>query len=264
MSTTPEKNPEIALIEALVKFQSECHAIAKDSRGKVAGTSKAGKAYSYDYTYLSLAKLREETAPALAKNGLAVTQVESFDEGYIVLLTKLVHVAGASIEAYRPVCTIDAALADAQRYGSALSYARRYSYNTILGIAPEDEDDDGGQARGMDKTTKPRAAAKPKADAKPKDEKPKNFTIQFVSEQGEVEEVTFDRTPANIKGMIERFEKSQENDNGVWWGNRSVVADLCGAHGKARDIPICSPSLGDMSFGEWADAQEAAHGEPEG
>ena len=261
--TTPG-DPRLAMIEALAKFQAECRTVRKDSE------ADAGK---FKYNYLSLAKLREATAEAMSDNGLVITQAEGFNETHVLLSSSLMHTAGYEVISQRPICTIDAALADAQRYGSAMSYARRYSYLALLGIAPEDEDDDGNAATDMDKTkgngkaAPPKSKAPPKAPGKaspPKGKEPpdseKTFKVSYVSDQGEIEEVSLTRNGKNVKGMIERCEASMENDNGWWWAHRDEFSKLCKAGGAT--IEIFSPSLGNLTFGEWCEAMQSANGEP--
>lgn len=246
-AVNPEKDQQ-AFLKALAKFQGAMAAVAKDAK------AEAGK---FSYSYLTLAKLREATAKPLADNGLAIIQGERFNDTHIILDTTLYHTDGGYCVASRPIATIDAALSSAQNYGSALSYARRYSYMALLGIAAEDDDGAAASTKDMGKTKKPPAKPRNKTE----EGKPKNFTVQFVTEQGEVQERTLQRTPKEIKGMIERCEKSMEVDGGWWWAHRDAFNNLCKTGASA--VEIFSPSLGNLTFLEWCDAQEAAHGEPE-
>lgn len=89
--------------------------------------------------YADLAALREASLPALNSNGLAVVQFTSVDEvGNLYLHTRLAHVSGEFIEGRYP---LPVALDKPQAMGSALTYARRYGWGTIIGLASEDDDD---------------------------------------------------------------------------------------------------------------------------
>src|SRR6187399_807152 len=58
--------------------------------------------------------------------------------GLINLTTMLAHASGEWIASDWPVCPI-AELANPQRMGAALTYARRYALFTLVGIAGEDD-----------------------------------------------------------------------------------------------------------------------------
>lgn len=122
--------PQLKLVEALVKFQGEVGSIQKKSVG-VHGAK-----------YAQLADVMKEVLPALNKNGLAVTQWPTQIEGQPALRTILHHSSGESIEDTMPLILPKQ---DPQGQGSAITYARRYSLASILGLVI-DEDDDGQKA----------------------------------------------------------------------------------------------------------------------
>lgn len=93
--------------------------------------------------YADLAGIRDATAPVLAKNGLTITQFTTVTEAGLVLTTRLLHNSGQWMEGEYPL-PMD--LAKPQQMGSALTYARRYSWSAVCGIAAE-EDDDGNAAQ---------------------------------------------------------------------------------------------------------------------
>lgn len=95
--------------------------------------------------YADLASVRNACVPVLAKNGIAVTQlIERDDDNLLNLSTTLLHKSGEWIASVFP---LPEKLLDEnpQAFGSALSYARRYSLGSICGIAT-DHDDDGNIA----------------------------------------------------------------------------------------------------------------------
>jgi hypothetical protein len=100
--------------------------------------------------YSDLAGVREATLPILNKHGFAVIQTTFYLEGVLFLKTELAHKSGDSRMSEYPI-----APGTPQQQGSALTYARRYSWSAITGIASE-EDDDGNAAT----QTKPSQIAK--------------------------------------------------------------------------------------------------------
>jgi hypothetical protein len=75
----------------------------------------------------------------LADNGLCVMQLPEQVEGKDILVTMLAHSSGQWITSEYPLL---AARMDSQGFGSAMTYAKRYSLCALLGIVA-DEDDDG-------------------------------------------------------------------------------------------------------------------------
>lgn len=105
--------------------------------------------------YADLAACLEAVLPALNDNGLALQQVIDDAEHGITVETKLVHESGETLnfgKLFVPVVKNDA-----QGYGSALTYGRRYGV-MLLGIAPED--DDGNAAARSAPVAKPKRPAR--------------------------------------------------------------------------------------------------------
>ena len=98
---------------------------------KIANPGKDGK--SHHGKYATLAAILDHVRPVLAEHGLAVLQpIEA--EG---VRTMIVHESGGVYDAGTyPV----GAFANPQAQGSAISYARRYSLMSVLGIAGADDD----------------------------------------------------------------------------------------------------------------------------
>jgi len=92
--------------------------------------------------YADLSACVEAVIDALNSNGLGLVQVTHPCESGVSVETVLVHESGQTMT--NGVLHVPASKQDAQGYGSALTYARRYSLMAICGIAPED--DDGNKA----------------------------------------------------------------------------------------------------------------------
>ena len=129
---------------ALVKAQKEFGPALKSSTNP-----------HFKSRYADLAACVEAVIDALNNNGIALTQrVAPCDDGVIVE-TVFIHESGEIINCGQ--LHVPASKQDAQGYGSALTYARRYSLMAACGIAPED--DDGNAA-----TQRPSAPAQPIPD----------------------------------------------------------------------------------------------------
>ena len=135
-------SPDIgALAAALAKAQASYGDLTKGH------TATVGTSYSYDYA--SLADCLAAVLPALSANGLALLQPAAAGPGGVVITTMLVHSSGQWIASSLLMPVKDNA---PQSLGSGLTYARRYSLCSLVGIAP-DEDDDGSKAQGATATT---------------------------------------------------------------------------------------------------------------
>lgn len=88
--------------------------------------------------YADLAVCVEAVIDALNDAGIALVQPTHECESGVMVETLFIHESGETISAGR--LHVPATKQDAQGYGSALTYARRYSLMAACGIAPEDDD----------------------------------------------------------------------------------------------------------------------------
>lgn len=88
--------------------------------------------------YADLSACIEAVIDALNNNGIFLTQVSHESEKGVTIETIFVHELGEERSAGK--LHVPATKQDAQGYGSALTYARRYSLMAACGIAPEDDD----------------------------------------------------------------------------------------------------------------------------
>jgi hypothetical protein len=136
-----------ALAAALAKAQGELKNIEK---GKINTHFKT--------KYADIADGLDVVRPVLSKHGIAIIQATDMnpDTGIFWLTTRLVHTSGEWVESIYPL-----PVGKAQEQGSAITYARRYSLFSMVGVAGTNEDDDGNAAN-----TAPASPAK--APPKPK------------------------------------------------------------------------------------------------
>ena len=96
--------------------------------------------------YANLNDVVNASRKALASNGLSVIQriVRTGSAG-MTLLTRLCHSSGQWIESSM---TVNPQKQDIQSLGSYLTYIRRYTYSSIVGVVVGEKDDDGEKAMG--------------------------------------------------------------------------------------------------------------------
>lgn len=102
----------------------------------------AGKGSKFSYKYATLDAVLSAIDEASVKVGLTYLQEPVNVQGFIGVKTYLMDESGAIAE-FAPFLV--PAGKTAQDYGSALTYARRYSISAVFGVASE-EDDDAEQA----------------------------------------------------------------------------------------------------------------------
>lgn len=88
--------------------------------------------------YVDLAGCVEAVIDALNENGIFLMQATHECDDGVIVETIFIHESGEQITAGK--LHVPAAKQDAQGYGSALTYARRYTLMAACGIAPEDDD----------------------------------------------------------------------------------------------------------------------------
>ncbi len=88
--------------------------------------------------YADLSNVVEAVIDALNDNGIGLIQQTHEDATGVTVETLLIHESGETLSSGR--LHVPASKQDPQGYGSALTYARRYSLMAACGIAPEDDD----------------------------------------------------------------------------------------------------------------------------
>lgn len=133
-------NVEIkSLASALVKAQSEM------------GGAKKGVTNTFFKTkYADLSSVAEAISSAAAAHGLGYIQVAHEREHAAAIETIIVHESGETLSCGIVSCPVEKS--NAQGYGSAMTYARRYSLAAAFGVCPED-DDGNAAAKSPPKST---------------------------------------------------------------------------------------------------------------
>lgn len=92
-------------------------------------------------SYCPLEVVMEKVLPVLHGNGIMLIQQVTTIDDQPALLTRLQTVSGRGIESTMLLLPQSQ---NAQAQGAAVTYARRYALQTILGITPEDDVDGNG------------------------------------------------------------------------------------------------------------------------
>jgi len=140
-----------SIASALVKAQREFGPALKSSTNP-----------HFRSKYADLSACIEAVIDALNNNGIYLMQLTEEHQGGVKVSTVFIHESGEQMSGGS--LFMPATKQDAQGFGSALSYARRYSLMAACGIAPED--DDGNQATKSAPAAQPiKATPKPQVDA---------------------------------------------------------------------------------------------------
>jgi len=115
------------LAKALVKAQAAMNHAAKDSKNP-----------HFKSAYSSLASVIDAVRPHLSANGLAIVQKTHDAENGVCVETVLIHESGQEMSFGK--LFVPASKQDSQGFGSALSYAKRYSIQASMLIASVDDD----------------------------------------------------------------------------------------------------------------------------
>ena len=134
------KSDSIANIApALVKAQAEIKAALKDSTNP-----------HFRSKYADLSSVVDAVKAPLLKNGISFLQgVHDAVEG-VAVETMLLHTSGEWISS---TLRIPAVKQDAQGYGSAITYGRRYGLQSMCGVPAEDDDGNAATASSTSRIT---------------------------------------------------------------------------------------------------------------
>lgn len=121
----------VILDEVLAKAQSE-----------IGGAVKSKTNPFFKSKYADLAAVWEACRESLTKNGISVTQwLIHSDDNRLHLMTRIAHKG----EWMRGHFSMPVSKLDAQSYGSAATYAKRFALASAVGVISEDEEDDDAE-----------------------------------------------------------------------------------------------------------------------
>ena len=164
------------LLKALSRFQEEVKPITK----------KDNNPY-FKSKYASLDAIQHHIKAPLQKSGLVVTQANVVINDLPFVQSRVWHAeSGEFIESVFPVVV---AKQSAQDYGSAVSYAKRYSLTGLLNLIIQDEDDDGNAVSVFGSTnTSVTYGNPPSTELPPLDQDKYDAMVKFIND-GKIKEV---------------------------------------------------------------------------
>ena len=190
------------------------HTAMASAFAEIEGATKTASNPHLKSKYADLGSVIDAIKPALIKHSLFFTQRPQPSEGGVTVETMLHHAGGESMTL--GALFVPANKNDAQGFGSALTYARRYALMTAFGV-PAEDDDGNAAARGQSQqgTVSPAAAKPPQHSAL------KTQLRGFVHEMngcGDGDELSaFMATAANVKLLQDTRAKLPHLWDGSDW-----------------------------------------------
>lgn len=115
------------------------------AQGLIGGAIKDKTNPAFRSKYADLGAVVEAIREPLSRNGLSYVQIIHDAEGCAAIETLIMHASGEFLSC--GVLSVPVSKRDAQGYGSALTYCRRYSLSAAFGVAPEDDDGNAASAQ---------------------------------------------------------------------------------------------------------------------
>ncbi len=134
---------------ALCKFMTEVGTIVESETAKI----QTQKGSGYQYKYADLSKVLKVVNPALADNGLFVSNSTKVVEGQNILVVSLFHTSGESLPPSEILLPKGSQSNELYNIGGALTYLRRYLLLAKLNLNAGIEDDDGAIYNKKDNVT---------------------------------------------------------------------------------------------------------------
>jgi hypothetical protein len=229
-------------------------ALAK-AQGDITNAGKDKTNPHFQSRYATLASTWDACRAPLSKNGLSVVQVVDGD----LLISRLLHSTCQFIES---TMGIKPTQNSPQGFGSALTYARRYSLQALVGIAPgddvgQDDEDDANEGSGIQPpTAETQAANQHYAGNTGPVITPKNarqgvlpdssaeWTFSFGKWKGRtVENVYIDpkEGPQALAGYVDYLEHSATPQKPLSANAQKAIDQIAGFLGRAENQEFAPP-----------------------
>jgi len=156
--------------------------------------------------YASLGAVVEAIKPALSKYGLWFIQRIVPQPGCAAVETVIMHTSGELISC--GITAVPVGRNDAQGYGSALTYAKRYSLSSAFGVV-SDEDDDGNVACETTKQVQKSPVVQPKSNA---GDEMKRLAARVVVELSNDPLLNCSIDPGDMLGWLNYCQKNSDTD----------------------------------------------------
>ena len=183
------------LAAALVKAQAKIKAALKDSTNP-----------HFRSKYADLSSVVDAVKAPLLEHGISFIQGVNDAEGGVAVETMLLHTSGEWLSS---TLRIPASKQDAQGYGSAITYGRRYGLQSMCGVPAEDDDGNAATASTSGSSRITPVAGSLQALTKEEQEQAKDIAAEIVEQW----------TKGNEFGAYELFYEANltnEMKLGVW------------------------------------------------
>lgn len=146
-----ERRAAQAFFTAMAAFQAECPPIKRS--GKVDFTGQ-GSGTRVKYTFAELDEIARTVNPILSRHGLSYTWDSTVTGTTLTCVCTVRHIAGHSVPASF-VSPIEGTkgMSGPQQVASALTFAKRQSLSSALGLTTTDDDVDGASVEDAKKIT---------------------------------------------------------------------------------------------------------------
>jgi hypothetical protein len=169
--------------------------------------------------YADLGSVIEALRPILAAHNLYFIQCSEPSEDGVIVSTYVRHISGGQIDFGK--LYVPANKRDAQGFGSALTYARRYALVTAFGVPTEDDDGNAASRAANDRPTTgeapPRKSAKLDGpyDTLPKLEKAAREFARTLRGMGSLEEFDEWAKDEEVKAFVDQLKRDLPD----WWSD---------------------------------------------
>lgn len=162
------------------------------AHAEISGVAKSAANPFFKSKYAPLDAVVESVKPPLLKHGIVIVQGVQEAEDGVAIETMLLHKSGQWLSS---TLRLPASKQDAQGYGSAITYGRRYGLMAICGVPAEDDD---GNAATATAPVKPQFQSVAKDAWDEQDAESQKFlqgiadqVREIISGKGGVEAMTF-------------------------------------------------------------------------
>jgi|GEM_PF-694434 len=216
---------------------------------EIEGATKDSNNPAFKSKYADLSSVSEAIKPALINHGLFYVQLTHEQQGGVCIETQVCHESGEQMSFGK--LFVPAGKQDAQGYGSALTYARRYSLMTAFGVCPEDDDGNaavrapvndrhGNEAAGPEEPALREKLEGPFASKSALQAGMRSFVNKLLAAQSVAEIEALEAENAAELAQCERYLP-------VWWNGDG--ADKRGVKGQIADAKASLVGADEGMFG---------------
>jgi hypothetical protein len=127
----------------------------KDAKAEFLGIKRNATNHYLGNSYATLGKVLEAVEPALTKHNFIIEHRLDYREGKTYMSTSILHIP--TLYDLTTEVELSYRAGDMQSFGSAITYARRYSLLLLLGLSMEDDDGNKAKEDGGDKLVQKQA-----------------------------------------------------------------------------------------------------------